>query len=124
MNYILIIVGSFIFGYFISKKLSKPKIKIVRDKKQEKIIDQQNAVMFYISDGIHNIHKYNIDKEIIGDFFAVTRTLCSNIEIGNYDDFEYEKILDFIKNDWHDYCHGRFKNLNIKKYEALINKNA
>ena len=65
-------------------------------------------------------------KQNIGLFFAITKGLTrQNEECSGcfpYTEEEKTKILDFIKNDFSDYCHYDKKNLDLEKYSKLILK--
>jgi hypothetical protein len=79
-------------------------------------------IIFSISDSIHNIgelkNRENIENfneeefmRKIGLFFNYTRAFSYNFKEGfnsslqRYSDKQLDKILDFINNDFHDFCH-------------------
>jgi len=112
-----------------AKHLFNYDINNLEIKKQEldTIIEIQYKILFYISDGIHNIGGYTdiqkeheIDLKEIGTFFAITRMLSNKLKSGQYTEERLKDILYFIENDFHDYCHYEKKKLDILKYEELV----
>lgn len=107
-----------------------PKFIHMSNLDQLKTMKMQKELIFYISDACHNIgcdffqkNKTLRNEEFvkkIGLFFAYTRRLSDNLYLGFYTKEQYEEILNFIKNDFHDFCHFTKEDLDLKKYYKLI----
>ena len=106
----------------------------------------QLKILDYISDSLHNLgndfFKENSSIEIknedfmkkIGIFFIQTRVLSRNIQkdiqCGSkfhnvildhyYSKEDYEKIIQYIENDLHDFCHYKSNELDSEKFWTLI----
>lgn len=110
-------------------------------KEQSTIIKMQENILFHISDGIHNFggayfvgKNENFDTWMssntrtieakyfsnLNRFFSISRTLARNISENLYSKEEYEEILKFIQEDFHDYFHNGAKDLDLEKYNKLI----
>ena len=97
---------------------------------QLRIMKMQKELIFHISDACHNIGSdfFQENKILrneafvkeIGLFFAYTRRLSNNLYQGFYTKEQYEEIINFIKNDFYDFCHFTKKDLDLKKYYKLI----
>jgi hypothetical protein len=100
--------------------------------KKNNLIDYQKKVLYWISDGIHNIgseeHQKNFDynekefKKKIGRFFSITRVLTEGMKNEEYTENELVDILNFINDDFGNYCHYLSNNLNLDKYNDMIRK--
>lgn len=96
------------------------------------MIDYQKQVLYWISDGIHNIGSENNQKNFeydkkefkkkIGRFFSITRVLTEGIKNEEYTENELADILNFIKDDFGNYCHYLAKDLDLNKYAILVRK--
>lgn len=96
------------------------------------IIENQEKILFLISDAIHNIgNNYFKEKngfeinnedfmEQIGFFFALTRRLSRYIKNEKYSNKEYLSILHFIEIEFHESCHYQSQTLDLEKYRKLI----
>lgn len=146
MDYFLVGFVSVVITYFLCKKVQKKEIEELllgvehTEKCKLKSIEQslsnkaatafkQKEILYLISDGIHNIGKYykenpSIEKDEflkkLGNFFAMNRTLSQNIFEDNYSEDRYEKIVNFIEEDFHDFCHYKTQDLDCEKYWNLI----
>lgn len=115
-------------------------------KEQNTIIKMQENILFHISDGIHNFgggyfmeKNENFDTEYyknwmssntrtietkyfnkLNMFFSYSRLLARNISKNLYSKEEYEEILKFIQQDFHDYFHKGAIDLDLEKYSKLI----
>lgn len=120
-----------VYETFLSKKREEKEIENYI-KEKNRIIHMQRDILFYISDGIHNFGSMffregseNIEKEYFDNlriFFSNSRWLSENLSKGLYSKEEYEEILKFIQEDFHDYFHNANKELNLKKFYTLIGK--
>lgn len=105
---------------------NEDKLKEMRKEIEEKnkIIKQQEYILFYISDGMDNLggrKKFlnkNIEKKYfddLGRFFMFNKHLSDNLVTRNfYTQEEYEEILNFIKEDLHDYLNHESKELDLQ----------
>ncbi len=144
MSYLLIGIIISTVAYYIARKYylkAIDEINFCKEKEQKeiegkieelnKIIHKQKEVLFYISDGIHNFgdkiyfKNVNIEAKYYDDirtFFTFSRWLSDNISRNSYSEEDYEKILNFIQKDFHDYFHHISKELDLQKYIALVEK--
>lgn len=113
------------FEFFNKKQLDELS-------KKNNLIAYQKEILYWISDGIHNIGNENYQKNFeydkkefskkIGSFFSITRVLTENIKNEIYTENELTDILNFIKDDFGNYCHYMSKDLDLDKYTILIVK--
>jgi hypothetical protein len=144
MNYLIFGIVIAIVVYYMARKYylrlineinfcDEKEQKEMENKLEEKnkIIQMQKEILFYISDGIHNfgnkmyIKNGNIEAKYFDDirrFFAYSRWLSENLSKNLYSHEEYVEILNFIQKDFHDYFHHISKELDLKKYIALVQK--
>ncbi len=113
---------------------------------KSEMLNMQLKILDYISDSLHNLgndfFKENSSIEIknedfmkkIGIFFIQTRVLSRNIQkdiqCGSkfhnvildhyYSKEDYEKIIQYIENDLHDFCHYKSNELDSEKFWTLI----
>lgn len=121
-----------IFNCYMNLKKSKVEEEIANSKLL-KLNNYQKEILYWISDGIHNIGSESHQKELgynkkefkknIGRFFSITRVLADNLKDERYDKSEMNEILEFIKDDFGSYCHYLTKELDLDRYTALVNRN-
>ena len=145
ITYLVVGVFSSAITHYLTKKRSnrvitelKNTIDYINKKqfdelaKKNNLIDYQKKVLYWISDGIHNIgseeHQKNFEydkkefKKKIGRFFSITRVLTEGIKNEEYTENELVDILNFIKDDFGNYCHYLAKDLDLNKYTILVIK--
>lgn len=145
ITYLVIGVFSSAATHYLTKKRSnrviaelKNTIDFINKKqfdelgKKNNLIDYQKQVLYWISDGIHNIGSENNQKNFeydkkefkkkIGRFFSITRVLTEGIKNEEYTENELADILNFIKDDFGNYCHYLAKDLDLNKYAILVRK--
>lgn len=139
---IIIVTCMFFAGIFIGRLQLKKEVENLTlfkkqqelkrqdEQKKEEEIEKMKKVFFYLCDGVHNIgsEMYGIENEekakeqmkIIGEFFSLTRTGATSIDKIVANEEDYVELLEFIKNDFHDYCHNQKKDIDLKRYCKLL----
>ena len=91
-----------------------------------------NKLLFEISDGIHNIGDKSIKKsgkrittaeyhKQLRLFFVQIRLLSRLLMEGeDFTEKEYGEIINFIKNDFGNFCHYLEDELDVEKFEKLL----
>lgn len=145
ISYLMLGIFSSAVTHYITKKRSNRVITELKNTidfinknqfselgKKNNLIDYQKQVLYWISDGIHNIGSEHYQKNFeydrkefkkkIGRFFSITRVLADGIKNEEYTENELTDILNFIKDDFGNYCHYLAKDLDLNKYTILVNK--
>ena len=145
ITYLLIALFSSVATYYYFRKKNIEiiaKLENVIEINRKNCIDEvhrknnlvyyQKEILYWISDGIHNIGSVSYQEELsydkkkfkkeIGRFFSITRVLTEDIKNEEYTKNELDGILNFIKDDFGNYCHYLTKDLDLDKYANLVIK--